>query len=172
MHGLTSVSYADGDSAEIVDKLRPGLAFFATALPRGTGPNRAPGDIKASWKWNKDLATHLNPSRRVEYRQALSQVNWYMKQHNARHGFLLTDRELVAFRRRDDNSNLELARPIAFTTGRTDERPQMTLTELVVSWDAGCSGSGGRSLVYVISLEDGLAYTAWELEGKQFMDVQ
>lgn len=35
--------------------------------------------------------------------QVLSQVNFYMKQHHARYGFVLTDLELVAIRRLDRN---------------------------------------------------------------------
>lgn len=35
-------------------------------------------------------------------------------------------RELVAFRRTDDEGHLELAQPISFTTGGMDEQPQMT----------------------------------------------
>nr|KMM67470.1 hypothetical protein CPAG_03804 [Coccidioides posadasii RMSCC 3488] len=86
-------------SAEIIDGFKPDTAYFEVALPAGTGPNRAPGDIKPSWKWNTPMATNLIPGVRKEYRQALSQVNWYMKQHKARYGFLLTDVELVVFRR-------------------------------------------------------------------------
>ncbi|ODH20942.1 hypothetical protein ACO22_05766 [Paracoccidioides brasiliensis] len=91
--------------------------IFAVALPAGTGPNRAPGDVKPSWKWSTALATHPLLGIRNEYRQALSQVNWYMRQHNSRHGFLLTNRELVVFRRVDDSGNLELVPPIPFTSG-------------------------------------------------------
>ncbi|ODH50303.1 hypothetical protein GX48_03575 [Paracoccidioides brasiliensis] len=93
--------------------------IFAVALPAGTGPNRAPGDVKPSWKWSTALATHPLLGIRNEYRQALSQVNWYMRQHNSRHGFLLTNRELVVFRRVDDSGNLELVPPIPFTSGGT-----------------------------------------------------
>ncbi|EEH46912.2 uncharacterized protein PADG_03010 [Paracoccidioides brasiliensis Pb18] len=49
--------------------------IFAVALPAGTGPNRAPGDVKPSWKWSTALATHPLLGIRNEYRQALSQVN-------------------------------------------------------------------------------------------------
>ncbi|EFW22733.1 conserved hypothetical protein [Coccidioides posadasii str. Silveira] len=99
LNGLTPVSFDVGESAEIIDGFKPDTAYFEVALPAGTGPNRAPGDIKPSWKWNTPMATNLIPGVRKEYRQALSQVNWYMKQHKARYGFLLTDVELVVFRR-------------------------------------------------------------------------
>ncbi|PGH16821.1 hypothetical protein AJ79_01465 [Helicocarpus griseus UAMH5409] len=127
LNGLTPVSFDVGESAEIVDGFKPDTAYFEVALPAGTGPNRAPGDIKPSWKWNTPMATDLIPGVRKEYRQALSQVNWYMKQHKARYGFLLTDVELVVFRRLDDNGNLELAPAIPFTAGGTPTQPQLTV---------------------------------------------
>lgn len=119
MNGLTSVSIDVGESAKLIDNFKPDTAYFAIALPAGTSWNRAPGDIKPSWKWSTTLATHPIIGMRVEYRQALSQVNWYMKQHHSRYGFLLTDRELVVFRRSDNNGNLDIAPPVPFTRGGT-----------------------------------------------------
>lgn len=72
---------------------------------------------------------------RTEYRQALSQVNWYMKQHHSRYGFLLTDQELVVLRRLDSHGNLELAPPIPFTAGGTVAQPRMTV--LLALWYLG-----------------------------------
>ncbi|KAE8150634.1 hypothetical protein BDV25DRAFT_129397 [Aspergillus avenaceus] len=124
---LTPISFGVGESASIIDAFKPDTAYFAVDLPAGTGPNRAPGDIKPSWKWSTALATQHRPALHTEFKQALSQVNWYMKQHKARYGFLLTDRELVAIRRLDDHGNLELAEPIPFTRGGTTAQPQLTV---------------------------------------------
>ncbi|KAL1979107.1 hypothetical protein VTN96DRAFT_6842 [Rasamsonia emersonii] len=128
MSGITALSFDVGEYAEIIDGFKPDTAYFVVSLPEGSGPNRAPGDIKPSWKWNTAMATHPVAGVRNEYRQALSQVNWYMKQHRSRYGFLGTDREFVVFRRLDDDGNLELAEPIPFTAGGTDAQPQMTVS--------------------------------------------
>ncbi|KAH1863774.1 hypothetical protein KXX01_002399 [Aspergillus fumigatus] len=79
--------------------------------------------------------TALREKLGAEYRQALSQVNFYMKQHRSRYGFILTDRELVVFRRRDNNGNLELASPTPFTAGGTAQQPQLTV--LMALWYLG-----------------------------------
>ncbi|KAL2819102.1 hypothetical protein BJX63DRAFT_428762 [Aspergillus granulosus] len=135
MNGLTKVSLDVGESAMVTERLKPDTAYFVLALPAGTSCNRAPDDIKPSWKWESGLALHPSPKMRMEYRQALSQVNWYMKQHHSRYGFLMTDRELVVFRRLDDDGNLELALPIPFTRGGTVVQTQLTV--LLALWYLG-----------------------------------
>ncbi|OJD10486.1 hypothetical protein AJ78_08524 [Emergomyces pasteurianus Ep9510] len=105
MNNLTPVSFDVGECAEVIDAFKPDTAYFAVALPAGTGPNRAPGD------------------------------------HNSRHGFLLTNRELVVFRRVDDSGNLELVPPIPFTSGGTAEQPQMTV--LLALWYLGMLAAQG-----------------------------
>ncbi|EEH19632.2 hypothetical protein PABG_01891 [Paracoccidioides brasiliensis Pb03] len=135
MNGLTLCCLMLGECAKVIDAFKPDTAYFAVALPAGTSPNRAPGDAKPSWKWNTALTTNPVLGIRNECRQVLSQVHWYMRQHNSRHGFLLTDRELVIFRRADDNGNLELVPPIPFTSGGTVEHPQMTV--LLALWYLG-----------------------------------
>lgn len=47
--------------------------------------------------------------QRREFRKALSQVTWCIKQRYARYRFILTDREVVAIRRLDTNEDLELS---------------------------------------------------------------
>lgn len=135
MNGISPVSFDVGECAEVIDSFKSDTAYFAVALPASSGPNRAPGDVKPSWKWSTTLATNPILGIRNEYRQALSQVNWYMKQHDSRYGFILTDRELIVFRRVDNNGNLELAPPIPFTIGGTAEQPRLTV--LLALWYLG-----------------------------------
>ncbi|OOF98428.1 hypothetical protein ASPCADRAFT_205663, partial [Aspergillus carbonarius ITEM 5010] len=125
MNGLTALSFDVGEHAQLIESFTPDIAYFMETLSSGNGPNRAPGDVKPSWKWSTALAAHPRLSMRTEYRQALSQVNYYMEQHGSRYGFLLTDRELVVFRRVDDDGNLELAPAIPWVRGGTDEEPQL-----------------------------------------------
>lgn len=44
-------------------------------------------------------------------RRDMDQVNFYMDQHNARHGFILSDIELIAIKRFDRNGRLAVATP-------------------------------------------------------------
>lgn len=48
-----------------------------------------------------------NMMHRNQYKQVLSQVKFYMHQHNARHGFILTNAELVAVKRLDETTILQ-----------------------------------------------------------------
>ncbi|CRL23858.1 unnamed protein product [Penicillium camemberti] len=132
---LTCVSFDVGECAMILNPFTLDMSFYQLGVPVGTGPNRAPGAIKPSWKWSTAMATHPRIDVRTEYRQPLSQVNWYMKQHHSRYGFLMTERELLVFRRLDDNGNLELAAPIPFTSGGNATQPQLTV--LLALWYLG-----------------------------------
>lgn len=128
---LTALGFRHGDQSKIISQSRPDIAYYEVAVKSGTSPNRSPGVIKPSWKWNTPMAASPVAKTRKEYRQALSQVNWYMNQHNARYGFLLTNRELVAIRRLDENGNL----PIPYTRGGTAEHSELTV--LLALWYLG-----------------------------------
>lgn len=126
LNGRTRLSFGGGPYAQLIMNYRPDTAYFDEALP-GTSLNRAPGDIKPSFKWNTGMANHALPTVRNEYRQPLSQVNFYMNQHTARYGFLLTNTELVVFQRLDANGNLQLAASIPYNAGGAPGYPQMTV---------------------------------------------
>lgn len=124
---LTTLNYDVGTMAMTVENYIPDTAFFDPTLPAKTRPNRVPGDIKPSYKWSLSQKNSPNPSIRTEFKQVLSQVNFYMKQHHTRYSFILTDRELVAVRRLDRGGNLELSDSIPWTMTGTSERPSMTV---------------------------------------------
>ncbi|OJD18202.1 hypothetical protein AJ78_01760 [Emergomyces pasteurianus Ep9510] len=132
--GLTSVGLDVGEAAVTPGGFKPDTAYYALALAYGTGPNRAPGDIKPSWKWNTALRTGY-PNQRAEFKQALSQVNYYMNQHKTRYGFLITNLELVAIRRLDNNGSLELSTPIPWEAQGTATQPRLTV--LLALWYIG-----------------------------------
>ncbi|QKX55691.1 uncharacterized protein TRUGW13939_02788 [Talaromyces rugulosus] len=125
--GLSVLNYDTGTLAATIDNFVPDLGFFDPSPPVETRPNRAPGDIKPSFKWSLELRNHPTAGIRSEFRQALSQVNWYMNQHHARYGFIITDRELVAIRRLDSNGNLELSASIPWDANGTAAQPQLTV---------------------------------------------
>ncbi|KAK2766640.1 hypothetical protein FQN54_005951 [Arachnomyces sp. PD_36] len=127
LNGRTSLSFGGGSYAQVINGYRPDTAYYDPAQTFGASLNRAPGDIKPSFKWNMGMASSPANSVRNEFRQALSQVNYYMKQHTARYGFLLTNAELVVFQRLDANGNLQLAASIPYNSGGAPGYPQMTV---------------------------------------------
>lgn len=75
LNGLTPLSFNGGEAACVIQQYRPDTAYFDPAIPVGTGWNRAPGDMKPSWKWSTNLRTSQDVRDRQEYHQVLSQVN-------------------------------------------------------------------------------------------------
>jgi hypothetical protein len=130
---MSVVDWGVGTLAETIDKYTPDTAYFDPQLPTGNCPNRAPGDIKPSWKWSTSFRYQAQTTTKFE--QALSQVNYYMKQHHARYGYLLTDQELVAIRRRDRAGNLDLSLRIPWSRQGTAQQPQLTV--LLALWYLG-----------------------------------
>jgi len=85
-------------------------------------PNRIPGDAKL---YNKIRHAMLPPNgseykpgkKNAQAHKVLSQVHGYMDQHEARYGYILTERELICLRRKDTGwGQLEIAAPISHTT--------------------------------------------------------
>ncbi|KGY15354.1 hypothetical protein PABG_11655 [Paracoccidioides brasiliensis Pb03] len=100
----------------------------------GSGPYRAPGDVKPSWKWSTAMAMG-SAQDQTKFRQVLSQVNHYMKQHGSWYDFVLTDNELVTIRRLDGNGRLELSMPIFWENRGT--AAQLCLTVMLALWYLG-----------------------------------
>ncbi|KMW69168.1 hypothetical protein BDDG_13333 [Blastomyces dermatitidis ATCC 18188] len=133
---LTPITVDIGDAATIIDNYRPDIAFFQAGSALNSSPNRCPGDLKVSWKWESGYRTSLVPGDRREYLQVLSQVNYYMGQHCARYGFVLSDTELVPIKRLDGNGNLLVAQAIPWEA----EGPGR-LTILLGLWYLGMLGA-------------------------------
>ncbi|KAK2810897.1 hypothetical protein FQN50_002488 [Emmonsiellopsis sp. PD_5] len=135
MNGITPLEFGLGAMAENPGDLVPDTAYYLRAIQNeGEGPNRAPGEVKPSWKWSNSLRDGT-PYEQKEFKQVLSQVNHYMKQHQARYGLVLTDRELVAIRRLNYDGDIELSRPIPWDTRGTVEHPRLTV--LLALWYIG-----------------------------------
>lgn len=118
---LSATTIDGGGSARIIDQFRPDIAFIVVDASLSTGVNRAPGDLKVSWKWESSMQFSQNLADRREYKQVLAQVNFYMDQHNARYGFILSNSELVAVKRLDRDGHLAVARPVLWTSGGTGQ---------------------------------------------------
>lgn len=106
-----------GGSARVIDQFRPDTAFIVVGASLSTGVNRAPGDLKVSWKWRSSMRFSQSLADQREYKQVLAQVNFYMDQHRARYSFLLTNVELVAVKRLNSDGSLAVATPILWTSG-------------------------------------------------------
>ena len=114
---LSEITIDGGGSARVIDQFRPDTAFIVVGASLPTGVNRAPGDLKVSWKWRSSMQFSQNLADRREFKQVLAQVNFYMDQHNARHGFILSNVELVAVKRLDRNGRLAVAAPVLWRSG-------------------------------------------------------
>ncbi|PYI09834.1 hypothetical protein BO78DRAFT_307386 [Aspergillus sclerotiicarbonarius CBS 121057] len=119
---LTPIQYDGGSTAELVNNFKPDTAFVVLGSDYATSPNRGPGDMKVSWKWNSEMLHSTEVADQIEYRQVLSQVNWYMRQHKSHYGYILTNTEFVAVRRVEEtNGRLALATPIPWSAGGPEQ---------------------------------------------------
>ncbi|RAL14145.1 uncharacterized protein BO97DRAFT_21539 [Aspergillus homomorphus CBS 101889] len=130
--GPVPVTFDGGSSAAYVDQFPPDTAFVALGGIYAESANRAPGDLEVSGNWRSDYRFSPDPSDQRQYKQVLSQVNYHMDQHNARHGFVLTNAELVAVKRLDTNGRLAVSVSIAWTAGGHGQ-----LTVLMGMWYLG-----------------------------------
>lgn len=95
MQSLTELTFNAGKAARVIHQCEPDLAFFDINVQIGHAENRVPGDIEPSYKWNSAMENALgSPYLQNEFKQVLSQVNLYMKQHGTRYGFIFTNQEL------------------------------------------------------------------------------
>lgn len=52
---LSEMTIDGGGSARIIDQFRPDTAFIVVGASLSIGINRAPGDLKVSWKWRSSM---------------------------------------------------------------------------------------------------------------------
>ncbi|KAL1995198.1 hypothetical protein VTN49DRAFT_1385 [Thermomyces lanuginosus] len=123
----TVVSFGEGELAWAPNNSVPDFAYFATNQPASARPNRAPGELKPSFKWSSTQRNSPSARCQREFRQALSELNWYMRQNNAHYGFILTDRELVTIRRVDNSRRLELSESIPWAAAGSAAQPRLTV---------------------------------------------
>ncbi|PYI31877.1 hypothetical protein BP00DRAFT_446105 [Aspergillus indologenus CBS 114.80] len=139
---LTVVHYSEGPMAAIINKYTPDLAYFNPLEHPRRRPNRLPGDVKPSYKWNLNMIDDGNEHVQKEFKQVLSQVNYYMKQHHTRYGFVITDQELVAIKRLNRDGELQVSDSISWTDRGTPDQPCMTV--LLALWYLGMLAADER----------------------------
>jgi len=107
---LVPVIFDAGNSTAYFNQFGPDTTFIESTY--GNSKNRAPGVMKVSLKWRSDYRHSQNPTFQEEYREVLSEVNFYMGQNNVRYGFVLTNTELVAIKRLERNGYLAVSAAI------------------------------------------------------------
>jgi hypothetical protein len=145
--GMTALEFVHGDGAARIDGFRPdyGMAIEANHILASDKVNRCPGDAKVSWKWQSAWRHANGPARQKEFKKVLAQINFYMKQHKTRYGYILTDTELVPIQRLNNNGHLEFAPSIPWSASNIFEpgdpgynanqvRYRQTLTPLLALW--------------------------------------
>ena len=93
---LSAITFDGGSAAALINQFKPDTAYVVVDGNYVDSTNRGPGDLKVSWKWNTLMSSSPAVAHQTGYKQVLSQVNFYMEQHDARYGFVLTNAEFVA----------------------------------------------------------------------------
>jgi hypothetical protein len=110
-----AVTFDGGSAATLLDQFKPDTAVIRSSDTLGTGDNRAPGDLKVSWKWKSEWRTTTDAQDAREYKQVLSQLNYYMVQNKTKYGFIVTDTELVPVKRLAQSGHLAVGNAIPWT---------------------------------------------------------
>ncbi|KAJ5697248.1 hypothetical protein N7488_010932 [Penicillium malachiteum] len=115
---LNPVTFGQGTMARTIGLFWPD-ASFTLAGSHGRSENRAPGLLRISPTWSSEWLHSKDPNdeHHFHYNQTLAELNFYMDGHGARHGFVLTDAELVIVKRLDRNGRLAVSAPIPWTVG-------------------------------------------------------
>ncbi|ATY64073.1 hypothetical protein A9K55_003768 [Cordyceps militaris] len=140
--GRTETTLGAGSSARLVGTFVPDRAMYDPNIE--VSVNRLPGEIKPSWKLQ---SAWLAPNSR--YRRAflkrLAQLTFYMLQQGyraqhsgARYGYVLTDKEIIAFRKEDAQHTISVAEPVQWA-GPSDGKPRMTV--VLALWYLGMLAS-------------------------------
>ncbi|KZS87706.1 hypothetical protein SISNIDRAFT_386909, partial [Sistotremastrum niveocremeum HHB9708] len=66
-------------------------------------------EVKPSYVFRARYRSRKDKNRRREFKQVLSQLNFYMHMRNTRYGCLLTDKELVCVRKKVDENGDDMA---------------------------------------------------------------
>jgi len=105
-------TYISPDAEENADRKRPDHSGYMynpaneDKFEKVELYNRIPGDAKLYRKLRREMLPpdgelYDSALKNVEALKALSQIHGYMDQHEARYGYIVTDQELICFRRSD-----------------------------------------------------------------------
>lgn len=166
--GHATVFWNLGDISPPTDRSNsePDLTFYTeepTVVQGTVFPalhNRLPGDVKPSTKWNSAMG-HRPGEEEHEYMQVVSQLNYYMHIQKARYGYILTDRELVAFERMPtptgnyQRAQLRRSDPIPWIPPQQNQNAQYTPTVLMALWYLGMLAARGDWFIQTNDIVEG-----------------
>ncbi|ATY58298.1 hypothetical protein A9K55_002387 [Cordyceps militaris] len=142
--GLTPTTLGAGTSAVTISQFTPDRAMHDPSVDRPI--NRLPGEIKPSWKFKWAWANAPDGPDRGMAKEVLSQLGFYMAQQGyqkthsgAKYGFMLTDQELVAFRKVSQRT-LCMSERVPWGGCREPGQPER-LTVLLALWYLGMLAS-------------------------------
>lgn len=140
--GRTAITLGAGSSTALIGKFVPDRAMYNPSVD--VSVNRLPGEIKPSWKWDAAWLAPHSERRRVGIKR-LSQLTFYMLQQGyraqhsgAKYGYMLTDKELIAFRKEDAQRTISVSKPVPWA-GPSNGEPRMTV--LLALWYLGMLSS-------------------------------
>jgi hypothetical protein len=114
-------------SPEMVDQLGDSRSHAdRVGIHKASKQIRVVGELKVSRKWSRSWQTaKTGTTKNTEFRQVLSQIHHYMNVHGTRYGYVLTDQEFVAIRRRGQKfGDIMISKPVPWVG---NGRGQMSL---------------------------------------------
>ncbi|KAM3509165.1 hypothetical protein MY10362_000780 [Beauveria mimosiformis] len=137
MVGRTRMTLGAGTSAVTVDSFIPDRALYDPDAP--VAINRLPGEVKPSHKFHSEREKFAVGRKKVWAR--LAQLSYYMalqgigKTHSgSKYGFVLTEKELVTFRKRGEPGYMEWSGSIPWGGAETTRSDGNRLTVLLGLW--------------------------------------
>jgi hypothetical protein len=130
------------------DRKRPDLSGYqyvpGNNQYKGDGPNnvynRIPGDAKLFRKVRHSMlppdGTDYDPvGGKAEAQKVINQIHDYMDMHSARYGYVVSDEELIFFRRRETGwGHIDIAPPIRHDTNGITDEFNICTTKLVLCY--------------------------------------
>lgn len=108
----------------------------------GDGRGRVIGVVKCYDQWNSGMRNG-SPTDKVKYLQSLAHLQRFMREHESRYGFIMTEIELVCVRaggEPDGKSNvplfgyMEVAEPIRISSHGRDQNGRLQMTAGLALW--------------------------------------
>jgi hypothetical protein len=128
-----SATRVSDDAEEWAERKRPDFAGFLydperPDIEKKRVHNRIPGDAKLHGKINHSMlppyGKRYSPKRKnLAAKMVLTQIHGYMDSYAARYGYIITEKELICFRRREGRfGQLDVSSPIKHAIDASEER--------------------------------------------------
>jgi hypothetical protein len=136
--GYSNVRIDIGQKVFTCDRYTPDRAAFVKDEEEDSDDEkpfaRGVGEVKLYRKFKAEYRYSRDPYEVSEYRQVLSQLQYYMNERNSRYGFVITERELLAIRRTPKFGWLEVSHPIPLLPSEASSAASPRLTPICALW--------------------------------------